>query len=89
MDDDDWDLSAEDLDSLERDALQQLSRSRDVARDRPRSPVPAPGNAGWSSTRVGSDSRPNKVFLPAASFFASEFLFVVTFFWGYDCSGVL
>ncbi|KAI6692843.1 hypothetical protein NL676_020553 [Syzygium grande] len=68
MDDDDWDLSAEDLDSLERDALQQLSRSRDVARDRPRSPVPAPGNAGWSSTRVGSDSRPNKgEDLPATS----------------------
>ncbi|XP_056168326.1 uncharacterized protein LOC115690629 isoform X12 [Syzygium oleosum] len=68
MDDDDWDLSAEDLDSLERDALQQLSRSRDVARDRPRSPVPAPGNAGRNSTRVGSDSRPNEgEDLPATS----------------------
>ncbi|KAK3418183.1 hypothetical protein EUGRSUZ_H04132 [Eucalyptus grandis] len=56
MDDDDWDLSAEDLDSLERDALQQLSRPRDFPGSQPRSPVPAPSSAGWNSTRVLPDS---------------------------------
>ncbi|XP_018716324.2 SWI/SNF-related matrix-associated actin-dependent regulator of chromatin subfamily A-like protein 1 isoform X2 [Eucalyptus grandis] len=60
MDDDDWDLSAEDLDSLERDALQQLSRPRDFPGSQPRSPVPAPSSAGWNSTRVVPDSWPYK-----------------------------
>ncbi|KAF8017668.1 hypothetical protein BT93_H2767 [Corymbia citriodora subsp. variegata] len=68
MDDDDWDLSVEDLDTLERDALQQLSRSSDFPRDQPRSPVPAPSSTGWNSTRVVPDSGPHKgEDLPAAS----------------------
>ncbi|XP_048129266.1 SWI/SNF-related matrix-associated actin-dependent regulator of chromatin subfamily A-like protein 1 isoform X1 [Rhodamnia argentea] len=60
MDDDDWDLSAEDFDSLERSALQQLSRSRDSARNQPQSPVSTPSNHDWNSSRVVPDSRPNK-----------------------------
>ena len=52
MDDDDWDLSAEQLDSLERDACQKLAQQRSASASAPAPPPPPP---------VIPDSRSNKV----------------------------